>query len=74
MLENLTQLSSKDTKSIDRKEKSSFGDNLRSLITQELEHSAGLAEARINLNNLLAERKETAAELAKLQDELNKFL
>ncbi len=63
----------KRQQTLDRKENSSLGDKLRSWITQELELSVGLAEARINLNNLLAERKETAAELAKLQDELNKF-
>jgi kinesin family member 4 len=63
----------KRQQTFDRKENSSLGDKLRSWITQELELSVGLAEARINLNNLLAERKETAAELAKLQEELNKF-
>lgn len=61
----------KRQQTFDRKENSSLGDKLRSWITQELELSVGLAEARINLNNLLAERKETAAELAKLQEELN---
>jgi kinesin family protein 4/21/27 len=63
----------KRQQTFDRKENSSLGDKLRSWITQELELSVGLAEARINLNILLAERKETAAELAKLQEELNKF-
>ena len=35
--------------------------------------SVGLAEARINLNKLIEERKETAAELARLQDKLGEY-
>jgi len=60
----------KRQQTFERKENSSVGEKLRGWITQELELSVGLAEARINLNTLIAERKETAAELAKLQDDL----
>ena len=63
----------KRQQTFDRKDNSSLGERLRLLITQELELSVNLAEARINLNTLIAERKETAAELAKLQEELTRM-
>ena len=71
--EKQKQVAEKRQQTFDRKENSSLGERLRVWITQELELSVGLAEARINLNTLIAERKETAAELAKLQDELAKM-
>lgn len=47
-----------------------LSDCLKQWITQELELSVNIAEARINLNKLIDERKESAAELARLEDKL----
>ena len=54
----------------DRKDSSQMGERLRSWITQELELSVGLAEARINLAKLMDERKESGAELITLTEKL----
>ena len=70
-LEKQKQVAEKRQQTFDRKE-SSLGEKLRAWVTQELELSVNLAEARINLNKLIEERKETAAELNKLTDKLNK--
>ena len=70
-LEKQKQVAEKRQQSFDRKE-SSLGEKLRAWVTQELELSVNLAEARINLNKLIDERKESAAELAKLTEKLTK--
>ncbi len=54
----------------DRKDGSQLGEKLRSWITNELELSVGLAEARANLAKLIEERKESGAELVCLTDKL----
>jgi hypothetical protein len=42
-------------------------------ISQEVELSVDLAETRINLNKLIDERKECAAELAKLNEKIKEL-
>ena len=70
-LEKQKQVAEKRQQTIDRKEHS-LGDKLRQWISQELDLSVSLAEARINLNKLIEQRKETSAELSKLTDRLSK--
>lgn len=57
----------------DRKDSSQMGEKLRSWITQELELSVGLAEARINLTKLIEERKESSADLITLTEKLEQL-
>ncbi len=69
--EKQKQVQEKRQQAFDRKDSSSQGDKLRAWVTQEIEVSAGLAEAQINLNKLIQERRESAAELAQLKKELS---
>ena len=71
--EKQKQVAEKRQQAFDRKESSALGEKLRQWISNELELSVGLAEARINLNKLIEERKESAAELARLQEKLNEL-
>jgi kinesin family protein 4/21/27 len=71
--EKQKQVAEKRQQAFDRKESSALGEKLRQWISNELELSVGLAEARINLNKLIEERKESAAELARLQEKLNEI-
>ena len=68
--EKQKQVQEKRQQAFERKDSSSQGDKLRAWVTQEIEVSAGLAEAQINLNKLIQERRESAAELAQLTKEL----
>jgi kinesin family member 4 len=71
--EKQKQVAEKRQQAFDRKESSTLGDKLRAWISQEVELSVGLAEARINLNKLIDERKECAVELARLNDKLTEL-
>ena len=68
--EKQKQVAEKRNQAFERKESSQWGEKLRQWITQEIELSVGLAEARLNLNKLIEERKDTAAELQRLTAEL----
>lgn len=57
----------------DRKDGSQLGERLRSWITNELELSVGLAEARLNLAKLIEERKESSIELIQLTEKLDRY-
>lgn len=71
--EKQKQVAEKRQQAFDRKDTSTLGEKLRSWVTQEIELSVNLAEARINLNKLIEERKESAAELARLEEKLNEL-
>ena len=68
--ENQKQVAEKRNQAFERKESSQCDVKLPEWITQEIELSVGLAEARLNLNKLIEERKDTAAELHRLTAEL----
>lgn len=72
-LEKQKQVAEKRQLAFEKKDSSTSGDRLRTWITQELELSVSIAEARINLSKLLEERKENAADLARLTDKLNRL-
>jgi kinesin family protein 4/21/27 len=71
--EKQKQVAEKRQQAFDRKESSQIGERLRGWMTQEIELSVGLAEARINLNRLIEERKESGAELTKLAEKLEEM-
>ncbi len=71
--EKQKQVAEKRQQAFDRKDTSTLGEKLRSWVTQEIELSVNLAEARINLNKLIEERKESAAELARLEEKMNEL-
>ena len=71
--EKQKQVAEKRQQAFDRKESSQIGERLRGWMTQELELSVSLAEARINLNRLIEERKESGAELTKLAEKLEEM-
>lgn len=72
--EKQKQVAEKRQQAFDRKETSTAGERLRVWVTQELEYSVALAEARINLNKLIEARKESAAELARLTERFNEMV
>jgi kinesin family protein 4/21/27 len=67
--EKQRQVQEKRQQAFDRKDSSSQGDKLRTWVTQEIEVKAGLEEAQINLNKLIQERRDSAAELEALKRE-----
>lgn len=69
-LEKQKQVAEKRQQTFDRKDSSTTADKLRQWISQELELSVNIAEARLNLTKLMDERKESAAELARLEEKL----
>jgi kinesin family protein 4/21/27 len=71
--EKQKQVAEKRQQAFDRKDSSTLGEKLRGWITQELDLSVNIAEARMNLNKLIEERKESAAELTKLEEKLNEI-
>lgn len=72
-LEKQKQVAEKRQQNFDRKDSSHLGEKLRNWVTQELDLSVDIAVARINLNNLIEERKESAAELKRLQEKLQEL-
>ena len=61
----------KRQQAFDRKESSFQFEKLRNLVTQEIDLSACIQESQVNLNKLINERREAAAELEALKAEFD---
>jgi kinesin family member 4 len=71
--EKLKKVQDKRQQTYDKKDTSTQSEKLRNWITQEIELVVGIQEARANLNKLLQERREAAAELEALKREYEEY-
>ena len=71
--EKQKQVQEKRQQAFDKKDTSTQGEKLRNWITQEIELGVGIQEAQANLNKLIQERREAAAELQALKREYEEY-
>ena len=72
--EKQKQVQEKRQQAFDKKDTSVQAEKLRAWITQEIEVSVGIQEAQANLNKLIQERREAAAELQALKREYEEYV
>ena len=71
--EKQKQVQEKRQQAFDKKDTSIQAEKLRAWITQEIEFSVGIQEAQANLNKLIQERREAAAELQAVKREYEEY-